>query len=110
MIGTAIAIKPLSVNQAWQGRRFKTPAYLAFEKALLLLLPQEIAIPEGDLAVMYEFGLSSKQADWDNPVKPFQDVLQKKYGFDDRRIVEATVRKQLVSKGSEYIQFSIVGK
>jgi len=32
-------IKPLSVNQAWQGRRFKTHKYHVFERAVLLMLP-----------------------------------------------------------------------
>jgi len=27
-----IPIKPLTVNKAWQGRRFKTPAYKQYEK------------------------------------------------------------------------------
>ena len=31
-----VNIKPLSVNQAWAGRRFKTPKYKAFEKEMLL--------------------------------------------------------------------------
>jgi len=101
-----VPIKPLSVNRAWQGRRYKTDAYKSFERELLLLLPR-ITIPEtGELRAEYEFGMSS-QSDWDNPVKPVQDVLQKKYGFDDRRIMEASVRKVAVAKGQEYIKFRI---
>ena len=56
----------------------------------------------------YEFGLNTL-ADWDNPVKPLQDILQKKYGFDDRRIMRATVIKSIVKKGDGYINFSIRG-
>ena len=36
-----INIKPLSVNKAWQGKRFKTKKYKAFETELLLKLPHK---------------------------------------------------------------------
>jgi len=101
-------IKPLSVNEAWQGRRFKTKKYKAYEKELMLLLPNSYEIPEGDLHVTYEFGLS-KMADWDNPVKPLQDILQKKYKFDDRRIIKAEVVKHVVKNAEGYFNFEIRG-
>lgn len=101
-----VKIKPLSVNQAWQGKRFKTPEYKRYEKDLLLILPH-LTVPDGELHLTLELGFSSKQADWDNPIKPFVDILQKKYGFNDSRIYTATVTKQIVKKGSEYIRFSI---
>ncbi|MDY7025971.1 MAG: hypothetical protein SVC26_06500, partial [Pseudomonadota bacterium] len=69
-----VFIKPISVNQAWQGRRFKTPHYKAYEQELLLKLPKSIDIPEGELALLATFGLSNyKASDYDNPIKPFQD-------------------------------------
>ena len=34
-----IDIKPMSVNEAWKGRRFKTDKYKGFEKEMLLKLP-----------------------------------------------------------------------
>ena len=102
-----VDIKPMSVNEAWQGRRFKTPKYKAYARDLSLILPASVAIPTGPLQVEYEFGLSNMQADYDNPIKPFQDVLQAKYGFNDSQIIQAVVRKVKVKKGSEYISFSI---
>ncbi len=102
-----IKIKPLSVNEAWQGRRFKTPFYKAYEEELLLRLPNTYKVPEeGPLEAYYEFGLNTV-ADWDNPIKPLQDVLQKKYNFDDRRILKATVLKKVVKKGAGYFKFEI---
>lgn len=102
-----IKIKPLSVNEAWQGRRFKTPFYKAYEEELLLRLPNTYKVPEeGPLEAYYEFGLNTV-ADWDNPIKPLQDVLQKKYNFDDRRILKATVLKKVVKKGDGYFRFEI---
>lgn len=101
-----INIKPLSVNKAWQGKRFKTPEYKAYEKELLLKL-KKLDVPEGKLMLIVTFGVSSKLADWDNPIKPFQDCLQKKYGFDDRVIYEGRVKKVDVKKGSEFIEFEL---
>jgi Holliday junction resolvase RusA-like endonuclease len=46
-------------------------------------------------------------ADIDNPLKPILDVLQKKYGFDDRQIYELNVKKEIVKKGDEFIKLKI---
>ena len=104
-----IAIKPLSVNQCWQGKRFKTPKYKNYEKELMLRLPL-IKLPPPPYHLILKFGFSSKLADWDNPVKPFQDILQKRYNFDDRDIFKATVEKEIVKKGAEFIDFKILTK
>jgi hypothetical protein len=106
MMTIQIHRKPLSVNACWQGKRFKTPLYKDYEKEILELLPEKYEIPEGDLQVRYEFGLNT-MADWDNPVKPLQDILQKKYDFDDRRIMKAEVIKKVVKKGDGYFNFEI---
>lgn len=101
-----IGIVPLSVNECWRGRRFKTDKYRDYEGRLLWLLPR-MEIPDGPLCICFEFGFSSLASDWDNPVKPLQDILQKKYGFDDKRIIRAEVSKVLVKKGNEYLKFEI---
>ena len=108
MMTIQIHRKPLSVNACWQGKRFKTPLYKDYEKEILELLPEKYEIPEGDLQVRYECGLNT-MADWDNPVKPLQDILQKKYDFDDRRIMKAEVIKKVVKRGDGYFNFEIRG-
>ena len=105
-----IKIKPLSVNQVWQGKRFKTKAYKKYEKEVLLLLPNKFKVPLGRLEIVLKFGFSSKLADWDNPIKPFQDILQKKYNFNDSQIYKAIVIKEIVKKGDEFIEFEIYEK
>lgn len=100
-----VMIKPLSVNKAWQGRRFKSLDYRKYEYDMLRILPRKVFVPQGEFAAFYEFGFSSKLSDWDNGIKPLQDILQTKYKFDDRRIVEAHVVKRIVEKGKEYIAF-----
>lgn len=101
-----VDIKPISVNKVWQGRRFKTKEYSNYERDLLFMLPK-IELPKPPYKIYFEFGLSNKANDWDNSIKPFQDVLQKKYNFDDKDIYEAVVKKVIVKKGSEYVKFFI---
>ncbi len=99
-------IKPLSVNQAWRGRRFKTPEYKAYEQEVLLTL-RPMKIPDGLLEIHLRFGFSSKASDFDNPVKLTVDILQKKYGFNDNRIKRAFIEVDNVKKGQEYIEFQL---
>jgi len=94
----------MSVNQAWKGRRFKTNEYKVYENSVYHLLPSNIEIPE-KIAIYLEFGVSSRGFDWDNPIKPFMDILQKKYIFNDNRIYSAVIKKTIVEKGKEYIAF-----
>lgn len=103
-----ISIKPLTVNRAYQGRRFKTPEHNSYRKELMLRLP-DIELPKPPYIVYYEFGFSNSQCDYDNAVKPFQDALQERYGFNDKDIAEAHIKKVVVRKGHEYIYFDIWG-
>jgi len=103
-------IKPLSVNQAksiFKGRITKTKAYRRYEKDLALLLPKNIDFSQEMLKVSLIWGFSNKLCDADNPVKPFIDILQNNYGFNDRRIYEYSIKKEIVSKGQEFIKFEI---
>jgi Holliday junction resolvase RusA-like endonuclease len=101
-----IKTKAVSLNEAYRGRRFKTPKLAQYKEELNYLLPK-IKIPDGKLEVFYRFGLSSKASDYDNCIKAFQDCLQDKYGFNDNRIYKATVEKVDVKKGEEFIEFDI---
>lgn len=101
-----INCKPLSVNRCWQGRRFKTIEYKRYEQLLLSTLPK-YQLPKKPFSVSLIFGLSSINNDIDNSVKPFLDILQKKYGFNDRDVFELYVKKEVVNKGCEFIEFEI---
>jgi Holliday junction resolvase RusA-like endonuclease len=107
MIQERIKIKPLSINEAFQGRRFKTEKCKAYEKQLLLMLKKKSVPTNGMLRVEFMFGFSSSGSDLDNPVKVLIDVFQKKYGFNDNQIFEMNIRKIIVPKGSEFIEFGI---
>ena len=102
-----LKLKPLSTNEAWQGRRFKTPKYKSFEKEMLFILPKiKEPIPEMIRLELF-FGFSNQASDIDNPAKMVIDCLQKKYKFNDKQIFELNIRKCLVKKGSEFIDFGI---
>lgn len=100
-----LKIKPMSVNVAYTGRRYKTPAYKVYKAAVLVLLPRNITVPEGLLRVDLEFGLSSELADGDNPIKPFIDICQAGYEFNDKKIKSYGIEVYDVEEGEEYIKF-----
>lgn len=102
-----LQVKPLSVNMCWQGRRFKTKKYKEYEKLLLQALPRTRIPREGKLFIRYEWGFSSSASDIDNPIKPLQDILQKRYNFDDKRVWKLEVIKKKVKKGEEYMKIDI---
>jgi Holliday junction resolvase RusA-like endonuclease len=101
-----INIKPLSVNECFQGRRFKTVKYKKYERDMLLMLPKK-AFKFDKFSIFVEFGFSTVLADLDNPVKGFFDILQKKYNINDRDVYYFSVTKKVVPKGAEYIKFKI---
>lgn len=104
---TRIAIKPLSVNDAYCGRRFATKELAAFKEELGWLLPRKLEVPDGPLSARYVFGVSSIAADGDNLIKAFQDALAERYGFNDRRIYHWDVTKVDVSRGHEFVEFEL---
>jgi Holliday junction resolvase RusA-like endonuclease len=96
----------LSVNEAHQGRRFRTPELIAYQQELAYRLPK-IEVAKGKLALRYIFGVSSKNADGDNLIKAFQDALADHYGFNDRDIYHWEVEKRIVPKGEEFVEFEL---
>ena len=101
-----ISIKALSLNQAYRGRRFATIELKKYKTALGYLLPKK-TLEKGKLRVWYTFGMSSAGGDGDNLIKCFQDALADKYGFNDNMIYEWNIKKEIVKKGEEYIDFEI---
>lgn len=102
-----VNIKPISVNNCWQGRRFKTAEYKSWANTLHMLLPSKLEALEAQIFVSLRWGFSSKGSDIDNPTKPTLDVLQQKYGFNDSTIYELHQKKMIVEKGKEFIDIAI---
>lgn len=100
-----INIKPLTVNKAYTGNRFKTKAYKEYLKALGWLLPKSIDIyPVMELQIVW--GVNNPAADVDNPAKCFIDALQAKYGFNDKHIYRLVMEKEVSDK--PFILFKIL--
>lgn len=102
-----INIKPISVNQCWQGKRFKTPIYKRYEKAMDLLLPKADLSRYNKIELKIIGYMSNKQSDIDNIVKPIQDILQKKWNFNDSKVYRLIVTKKIVAKWNEWIGIEV---
>lgn len=101
-----INVKPMSINEAFRGRRFISPKYAIFKKAVLAQLPK-INMPKPPYSIYFKFGFSSKASDWDNAIKTAQDCLSVHYKFNDKLIRKGIVETEIVKKGQEYFIFSI---
>ena len=102
-----LPVKPLSVNLAWKGKRFKSNDYKNYEKKILFMLPAKLNIPDM-MRIEFVFGFSSKASDLDNPVKMILDIMQKKYSFNDSSVWEMEIQKKIVPKGQEYMKINIL--
>ena len=101
-----IDIKALSINEAFKGRRFKTDKHKKYVRDVIRLL-RPLEVPSGELTLKIRYGVSSNASDVDNLLKCLIDCLQLKYGFNDKMIRRIEAEKELVKKGSEYIDFTL---
>ncbi len=96
MLKIQLPISALSVNKAWQGRRFKTPEYKKYEQdCLCMLSAHKDRKIGGMIGIVLDFYFKNhKMRDFDNAVKPICDILVKSGIIDDdRNIYWAVIRK-----------------
>jgi len=74
---------------------------------MLLLRAHDFEQSKEPLEISLTVGVSNVASDVDNVVKPFLDILQKKYNFNDKYVFRLIVEKNLVVKGAEFIEFHI---
>lgn len=96
MIEFEINYRPFSLNRAWRvgkgGHIYKTKEAKEWEKAVFYLLPRRQRkflekIKKGPLGLQVHFYCKkAKKFDLDNQLKLLIDILQAKYGFNDRNI------------------------
>lgn len=101
-----VKVKPISINKAFQGRRFKTSECKEFEEELSYLLPKARLI-KGEVEIRLTFFLKNyKRTDISNLVKILEDILVKK-GFieDDRKVKRMTLEK--IQYKEDYIKIEI---
>ena len=103
---TICHIKPISVNEAFKGRRFHTEAHKLWKMKVMNMLPH-IILPQPPYEIYLKFGFSSTASDWDNPIKQVQDSLAEKYGFNDKLIRKGVIETDIVPKGQEYFAFKL---
>lgn len=81
---------------------------MAYEKEVLAKLDYvDMSQTKLPIELSIIVGLSNMASDVDNVVKPFLDILQKKYGFNDKYVFRLIVEKLLVAKGAEFIEFYV---
>lgn len=103
-----VPVKPMSVNRAWLGAKRKSKEYRIYEQNVMDALPESYSVPKkGTFRLKMDVYFSNSRADIDNSLKPFIDILQKKYGFDDCRIYHISVWKYICKKGEERIEFQL---
>lgn len=102
-----IPLKPISVNEAFQGKRFKTKKCNDFCDDFLKIAPKKEKI-KGNVEIEYRFYIKNhKMEDYDNMIKITQDMIVKcGYIFDDRYIYKATIHK--IPSNEEKIEIKIV--
>ena|SRR3990167_1220562 len=96
-----LLVKPISINECWQGRRFKTKKYDAFIVEMLAEMPRETTI-DGLINVEIILCLKSiLRSDVDNFCKPIIDcIVKKKWITDDRYIQNLKIHKVKQNKES----------
>ena len=89
-----LPIKAISVNAAWCGRRFSTPAKKQFEQTVALMLPAR-RLTGPYYRVYWDFYLLNwARTDASNLVKTIEDCLVRSSIIsDDRNIIEHRIRK-----------------
>ena len=95
MIERHIKIKPVSINQAYQGRRFKNTLHKEYEKELLWKLKKGGKI-EGKYRMELDFHFKTTKSDVSNYIKLLEDAIVKA-GLveDDRFCYELIARKHI---------------
>lgn len=92
-----IPLKPLSVNAVWQGRRFKTPAYLKYEKDCKWFMEGDKI--NGEVEIKIKFYINNYScSDIDNFAKPILDIMVKSGLIEDDRMVKRLVLEKYKNK------------
>lgn len=104
-------VKPLSANKMFYRAKQLTKEYRQFREFMYEEIPNRSKawpFKEDDhLDFTVMVGLSSKLADVDNVIKPLLDTFQLLFEFNDKYVYKVTIEKEIVKKGSEYIDVKV---
>lgn len=103
--------KPLSANKMFYRGKQLTKEYRLWREQIWEDIEDRSKWPfepEEKLEVNVEVGFSSKLADLDNAIKPLLDTFQYMFGFNDKWIFEIHLHKEIVSKGEEFFEVTVI--
>lgn len=101
-------IKPMSVNTAWKGKKYKTKDYSDYENHMLWLLKSyKECKPQKYYGIVISWhSKDAMRSDLDNIIKPFMDCLVKsEIVKDDRYCMEIHIEK--IKSNKDYIDFKV---
>ena len=108
LLEVKLQVKPLSANKMfWKKGKatIKTKDYLDYQMEIKdELMGYEWPYADEQVSFHIEAGLSARQADIDNVIKPLLDTFQSIYHeFNDNKVYYVQAHKKIVPKGDEYI-------
>ena len=103
-------VKPLSANQMYYRNKKKTVNYCRYQDEVYEeLRDSKWEFGDSEVEIHLKVGLSSRLADLDNTIKPLLDTLQSIYPeFNDKMVFRIEADKEIVEKGKEYMNVSIL--
>lgn len=93
----------------WRGKRVKTKQYMDYQHEVRDEL-NGVEWPHGSspVSVWFMAGLSARQADLDNLLKPLMDTFQVVFEeFNDNKVYYLEGHKKIVPKGEEFLHVKI---
>lgn len=95
--------KAMGIGENKYGVKYKyiDKDYANMRNMLLHILPVVEIKKDVPLRIEYDFYTARTNSDVDNLIKCLQDILQKKYNFDDRNFYEIEAKKYPVGKKNE---------
>lgn len=105
-----IPVKPLSVNKAWKGQKFKTREHTIYEKDVNYFLPPAPECMKGELTAHYIFYLKNyKGSDTGNFEKILSDILVKAGFMEDDRFIKRLIleKEPVIDIDGERIEVSL---
>ena len=96
-----LPVKGISINECFQGRRFKTKKYNAFIEEMLYTMPKQKMI-KGMVRIGIAFSLKSiLRSDLDNLLKPVIDCVVKKGWIEDDRFIQSIEAHKILGDKEE---------
>ena len=83
-----LPIKPISINQCFQGRRFRTKEFKQWQNDMLKVMPKRSKLAGGVKVAITLFLKSIYRSDCDNFLKPIIDCIVKRGWITDDRFIQ----------------------